>query len=262
MKPTLIFLALTLFTNTVFAQPTELKPEKRADAIIQKAVNLLGGDKYKNVMTQIGRGNFSLLKTGVNVSTQTFVDVIVFPDKERTEFKASGVKTVQTNSGSTGWVFDGDQELIKIQNERQVANFKRGLRTSLDNLLRGYWKGEAELTYIGRRQGTLGKRNDAIKLTYNDGFIVEFEFTADEGIPVKSIYKTVDGDGATVTEEDRYGQFVDTQGITAPYVIDRFTNGEHISRINFLTIEYNKPIPDSVFAKPSDPKQFKKDIKF
>lgn len=261
MKPTLIFAALALFTNSVFAQPNEQKPEERADTIIQKAVKLLGGDKYRNVTTQIGRGNFSQLKTGVNVSTQTFVDVIVFPDKERTEFKASGVKTVQTNSGATGWVFDGDQELIKIQNERQVASFKRGLRTSLDNLLRGYWKGEAELTYVGRRQGTLGKRNDAVRLTYNDGFIVEFEFTADEGTPVKSIHKTGDANGETVTEEDRYGQFVDTQGITAPYVIDRFTNGEHISRINFLTIEYNKPIADSIFTKPSDPKQLKKDIK-
>lgn len=262
MKPTLIFLALALFSGALFAQPTEPKSEERAIVVIQKAVKLLGGDKYKNVTTQIGRGNFSLLKTGVNVSTQTFVDVIVFPDKERTEFKASGVKTVQTNSGSTGWVFDGDQELIKIQNERQVANFKRGLRTSLDNLLRGYWKGEAELTYIGRRQGTLGKRNEAVKLTYNDGFVVEFEFSADEGTPVKAIYKTVDGNGETVTEEDRYGQFVDTQEITAPYVIDRFTNGEHISRINFLSIEYNKPIPDSIFTKPSDAKQLKKDIKF
>ena len=261
MKSTLFFIVLGLFAISLCAQPQEPRPEERANAIIQKAVQLLGGDRYKNVTTQIGRGNFSQLKTGVNVSTQTFVDVIVFPDKERTEFKAAGVKTVQTNSGSTGWVFDGDLELIKIQNERQVASFKRGLRTSLDNLLRGYWKGEAELTYIGRRQGTLGKRNDAVKLTYSDGFIVEFEFAADEGTPIKAIYRTVGSDDATIVEEDRYGQFVDTQGITAPYVIDRFTNGEHISRINFLTIEYNKPIPDSVFAKPSNPKQFKKELK-
>lgn len=241
---------------------TRLTVDGQANAIIQKAVQLLGGDRYKNVTTQVGRGNFSLLKSGVNVSVQTFVDVIVFPDKERTEFKAAGVKTVQTNSGATGWVFDGDQELIKVQNERQVANFKRGLRTSLDNLLRGYWKGQAELSYIGRRPGTLGKRNDAIKLTYNDGFIVEFEFTADEGMPVRAIYKTVGGDGEAVIEEDRYAQFIDTQGITAPYIIDRFTNGEHISRINFLIVEYNKPIPDSIFAKPTDSKQLKKDLKF
>jgi len=235
--------------------------ENQADSIVQKAVQKLGADKYKNVYSQIGRGNFSILKDGVNVSVQTFVDVIVFPDKERSEFKAAGVKSVQTNTGATGWVFDGDQELIKVQTEKQVANFRRGLRTSLDNLLRGYWKGDAELTYIGRRQGTLGKRNDAVRLTYKDGFTVEFEFSADDATPIKAVYKTIGGDGETLTEEDRYAQFVDTQGITAPYIIDRFTNGEHISRINFLTVEYNKPIPDSIFAKPSNPKELKKEIR-
>jgi hypothetical protein len=261
MKPTFIAVILFVFAAISIAQPSASIGDDRAEAIVQKAVQLLGGANYMNVRSQIGRGNFSILKTGVNVSVQTFIDVIVFPDKERSEFKGAGVKSVQTNTGTTGWVYDGDQELIKVQTEKQVANFQRGLRTSLDNLLRGYWKGNAELTYIGRRQGTLGKRNDAIKLTYKDGFVVEFEFTVDEGTPVKAIYKTTNSDEETVTEEDRYAQFVDTQGITAPYVIDRFTNGEHISRINFLTIEYNKPIPDSIFTKPADTKGFKKELK-
>ena len=260
MKPTFIALIIFVLASVSLAQQASDTSDERADAVVRKAVQLLGGSTYMNVRSQVGRGNFSVLKTGVNVSVQTFVDLIVFPDKERTEFKAAGVKTVQTNTGTTGWVFDGDQELIKVQSEKQVANFRRGLRTSLDNLLRGYWKGDAELTYIGRRQGTLGKRNDAVKLTYKDGFVVEFEFTADEGTPVKAIYKTTSGE-ETVTEEDRYAQFVDTQGITAPYVVDRFTNGEHISRINFLTIEYNKAIPDSIFTKPTDIKQLKKDLK-
>lgn len=260
MKVSVFLLAFLALAACVFAQPAST--ETQADAIVQKAVQKLGGDKYKNVYSQIGRGNFSILKESVNVSVQSFVDVIVFPDKERSEFKAAGVKSVQTNTGLTGWVFDGDQELIKVQTEKQVANFQRGIRTSLDNLLRGYWKGDAELTYIGRRPGTLGRRNDAIKLTYKDGFVVEFEFSADDGTPVKAIYKTTGSDGETVTEEDRYAQFVDTQGITAPYVVDRFANGKHVSRINFLTIEYNKRIPDSIFAKPSDPKSLKKDLRF
>src|SRR5688572_6943225 len=259
MKVSNILIAFFALAACVSAQPAST--ETQADAIVQKAVLKLGADKYKNVYSQIGRGNFSILKDGVNVSVQTFVDVIVFPDKERTEFKVAGVKSVQTNTGVTGWVFDGDQELIKVQTEKQVQNFRRGIRTSLDNLLRGYWKGAAELTYIGRRPGTLGMRNDAIKLTYKDGFVVEFEFSSDDGTPVKAIYKTVGSGGETVKDEDRYAQFVDTRGITAPYVVDRFTNGKHISRINFLTIEYNKRIPDSIFAKPSDPKELKKELK-
>lgn len=233
----------------------------RAATIVEKAVQLLGGDRYRQVRTQIGRGKFSVLHEQTVASFQAFLDVIVFPDKERTEFKGNGSRTVQVNVGSTGWVFDGDQELIKIQNAKQVEDFKKGIRTSLDNLLRGGWKGEAELGYVGKRPASLGKRNDVLKLTYKDGFAVEFEFASDDGMPQRAIYRRNNEDGDEIKEEDRYAQFIDVGGIKAPFIIDRFTNGKPSSRINFESIEFNKSIPDSIFAKPATPKEAKKDIK-
>lgn len=232
-----------------------------AQAVLNKAVQNLGGEMYLNVRSQIGRGRYSIFKDGAVVSFQSFVDVIVFPDKERTEFKGGKTKIVQTNTGDTGWVFDGEQEVIKVQNEDQIKNFKRGIRVSLDNLLRGGWKGEAELSYVGKRQATLGKRNEVIKLSYKDGLVVEFEFASEDGLPMKAIYKSVNADGEEVTEEDRYAQFVDVGGIRTPYIIDRFTNKLPSSRINYESVEYNKAIPDSIFAKPADAKSMKKDLK-
>ena len=235
--------------------------DTKADTIIAKAIQNLGGNNYLQIKSQIGRGTFSVIKEGGVVSFQTFVDVLVFPDKERTEFKGGGSRTVQANTGNTGWVFDGDQGLIKVQNEKQVANFKQGIRTSLDNLLRGNWKGEADLSYVGKRAATLGKRNDVIKLTYKDGFSVEFEFAADDGLPQKALYKRTSPDGEEIKEEDHYAQFIDVSGVKTPFIVDRFTGGKPSSRINYESIEYNKTIPDSVFAKPSNPKELKKDIK-
>jgi len=240
--------------------PAQAKPDERAQAIITKAIQIMGGDRYLHVGSQVGRGKYSLFQNNAVVSFQSFIDVIVFPDKERTEFRGGGSKTVQTNTGKTGWVYDGDQELIKVQTEKQVANFTTGLRVSLDNLLRGYWKGDAELSYVGRRPATLGKRNDVVRLTYKDGTPIEFEF-ADDGTPVKSVYKHTGADGTEVTEEDRYAQFIDVDGIKAPFIVDRFTNGSQNSRINYDSVEFNKSIPDSIFAKPSNPKELKKDLK-
>ena len=236
--------------------------DAKAEEVLFKAVTNLGGNRYLQVKSQVGRGKFSVIKENTLISFQTFVDVIVFPDKERTDFKGGGSRTIQTNSGNTGWVYDGDQELIKVQNEGQIANFKQGIRTSLDNLLRGGWKNEAELTYIGRRPATLGKRNDVVKLTYKDGFAVEFEFAADDGLPQKAIYKRTNPDGEEIKEEDRYAQFIDVAGIKTPFIIDRVSNGTPSSRINYQSIEFNKNIPDSIFAKPSNVKDAKKDLKF
>lgn len=241
--------------------PPNTEPGK-AEEILQKAVKSLGGNSYLQIKTQIGRGKFSTIREGAVISFQTFVDVLVFPDKERTEFKGGGSRTVQVNTGSTGWVYDGDQDLIKVQNAGQIGNFKRGIQTSLDNLLRGYWKGAADLSYVGKRAATLGKRNDVVKLTYKDGFAVEFEFAADDGLPQKAIYKRTSGDGEEITEEDRYAQFLDIGGIRTPYVIDRLVDGKPVSRINYESIDYNKVIPDSIFTKPTNPKDAKKDIKY
>ncbi|HVE55691.1 MAG TPA: hypothetical protein VNB22_02620 [Pyrinomonadaceae bacterium] len=237
------------------------KTDEKAEAVLKKAVQVLGGDNYLKVRSQIGRGKFSVIRDGMIGSFQTFVDVIVFPDRERTEFKEFGKKAVQTNTGDTGWIFDATAEVINVQTETQVKDFKRGINASLDNLLRENWRGKADLTYVGKREATLGKRNDVVKLTYGgDGFTVEFEFTA-EGFPSKTIYKRTNPDGEDTKEEDRYAQFVEVQGIKTPFIIDHFSRGVHTSRINYETIEFNKPIPDSIFTKPTSPKEVKKDLK-
>ncbi len=238
----------------------QTKTDEKAEAVLKKAVEKLGGEKYLQVKSIVGRGKFSLLRDNTAISYQSFVDVIVYPDKERTEFKQGGVKTVQTNTGETSWIFDGAAETIKNQNKDQIEGFKRGIRVSLDNLLRGYWRGKANLTYLGKRPASLGKRSEVVKLTFDDGFAVEFEFS-DEYLPIKAIYKRINADNEEIKEEDRYAQFVDTQGIKTPYIVDHFANGQQTSRINYETIEFNKSIPDAIFAKPNSAKELKKDLK-
>lgn len=264
-QSTIFLFSLLTFCLSAFSQDdaAAVKPDlkEKAEAVLQKAIKNLGGDKYLQVKTQIGRGKFSVMREGTVISFQSFIDVIVFPDKERTEFKGGGVKSVQTNVGSTGWTFDGDAELIKIQDEKQIADFRRGIRVSLDHLLRGSWRNDAVLSYVGKRAATLGKRNDVVKLTYKDGLIVEFEFAAEDGLPQKAIYSRKNADDEEIKEEDRYAQFVDVGGIKSPFIIDRFVKGVQSSRINYETIEFNKIIPDSIFAKPSNPKELKKDLK-
>lgn len=251
---------ISLIFNVGLAQASNA--DEKAEAVIKRAVENLGGEKYLQVKSQIGRGKYHIIRDGALVSYQTFVDVIVFPDKERTEFKFGGVKNVQTNAGERGWVFDGAAQVLTDQSKDQVENFKRGLRTSLDNLLRGFWRVEnAELSYVGRREAGIGTRNEVVKLTYDDGFSVEFEFAASDATPVKALYKRTNADNEEVKEEDRYAQFVDIQGVKTPFIIDHFSNKQQTSRINYESMEFNKTVSDSIFSKPSSAKDLKKDLK-
>ena len=253
-----------IFSSTTVAQSESDKTDnkEKAEAIIKKAIQNLGGDRYLQIKTQVGRGKYSQIREGTVISFQSFVDVIVFPDKERADFKGGGSRIIQANSGNTGWLYDDSLDVIKAQNESQVANFKLGIRTSLDNLLHGYWKGEAELTYVGKRPATLGKRNEVVKLNYKDGFVVEFEFASEDGLPQKALYKRASNDGEEIKEEDRYAQFIDVGGVKTPFIIDRFSNGKQTSRINYESVDFNKTISDAIFTKPANAKDAKKDLKF
>ncbi len=263
---TAVFCFVILLNFSTFAQSSYDEKDKndpnKTEAILQKAVKKLGGDAYLNIKSQIGRGKFSVLRDGRLSTFQSFVDVIVYFDKERTEFKGGGVKNVQTNFGDSGWIYDSGAEIIKLQDEDQIKNFKQGIRSSLDYLLRGDWKKDgANVEYGGKRPATLGKRNEVVKLIYKDGFTVEYEFAADDGLPVKSFYKRANVDGDDIVEENRYAQYITVQGVYTPFVIDHFTGSNHVTRINYEDVRYNQSIPDSVFSKPDNPKKMK-DLKF
>lgn len=269
MKPTFLHRIGHLLSVFVFmsgcavAQTESPAPDDKAEKIIQKAVQAVGGDTYLKVQTVIGRGFFTEYRDGVAGIPLRFVDYIAYPDRERTEFSGGGNRTIQTNNREQGWIYDHAAITLKDQSPQQVAEFRNAMRSSMENLLRGWWRKEgATLTYVGRREANLGRRNEAVRLTYGDGFWIEFEFAAMDGTPAKVIYKRKQKNLDTeemeeVNEEDRLFRLITASGVTAPYVIDHFRNGVQTSRINYESIEFNKPLADSLFAKPANIKAVK-----
>lgn len=238
-------------------------PEEKAEQIIKKAVQALGGDEYLNVRTVVSRGFFTEYHDGKSGVPVKFIDYIAYPDRERTEFTGGGNRIIQTNYQNEGWLFDAAAKSLKDQTSKQVEDFRTGMRTSMENLLRGWWRKEgATLSYVGRREAGLGRRNEVVKLTYPNGFWIEYEFAAIEGTPAKAIFKrrqkNPDNDEEfETTEEDRFFRPVAVSGVTASFVVDHFRNGVQTSRINFESVEFNKPLADSLFAKPANIKAIK-----
>lgn len=234
------------------------KPDEKAEQVVKRAVEAMGGGAYLNVRTVVSRGFFTPFEQGVATLPITFVDYMVLPDRERTEFKGRGVRSIQTNTGETGWIFDGMVKKIKDLTPEQIEDFRFAMRTSLDNVLRGWWRSEgAQLTYAGRREAGLGTRNEVVRLTYPDGFAVEYEFGARDFMPAKTHYKKKNKEGEDVLEEDRYAQHLNVGGVVFPFIIDHFRAGQQSSRVNYEKVELNQPVPDSLFARPADVKSLK-----
>ena len=254
-----------LILSLLFAQnpAPEVSVDEKSQQIIDRAITTLGGPKYLGVQTVIGKGFFSTFKDGVSQLPARFLDYIHYPDNERTEFNGGGIRTIQTNTGDTGWVYDGGPKKISDQSPAQVEEFKRSIRTSLEYLLRGYWKKEGgKITYVGRREAGLAKRNETIRLTFPDGYWIEYEFGAKDNLPAKIIYKRQrkdpdSGDMVETNEEDQFFKFIEIDGVTSAWVIDHYINGKQSSRINYESVQYNQPFPSDLFTKPANIKAIK-----
>jgi hypothetical protein len=268
--PVCLATALSLFTPAAARAQDGAKPktdapkaaaakaDEKALAIVARAVEALGGAAYLGVRSVVSQGYFTQFRDGVGGLPTSFRDYMVYPNRERTEFKGAGVRLVQVNTGETGWVFEAKAKKLTDVTPEQAADFRTVMRTSVDNLLRGWWRADgASLAYVGRREAGLARRNEVVRLSYPDGFEAEFEFDAREGLPAKVVYKRPNAEGETVEEEDRYAQFIALGAVRVPFVIDHYRAGVQSSRVNYDKVEHNQPVPDSLFAKPADVKSIK-----
>ncbi|HEV2764694.1 MAG TPA: hypothetical protein VGV38_17070 [Pyrinomonadaceae bacterium] len=236
--------------------------DAKAEQIVESAVAAVGGQAFLGVRTILARGYYAVFKDGVSLPPSRFTDYLAFPDRNRTEFKGGGVRHVNTFAGNEGWFFLGDHQKIVEAKPEQVKDFQITVRTSYDNVLRGWWRKEgARLSYVGRREAGLAKRNEVVRLSYPDGFSAEFEFGAKDSLPYKVRYKRQNAEGEEFEEEDRFAQHLTVEGVTLPFIIDHFRAGTQTARINYEKYEFNQPFADTLFARPADVKAFLKTLK-
>ncbi|MCA1558282.1 MAG: hypothetical protein LC731_07065, partial [Acidobacteria bacterium] len=66
-----------------------------------------------------------------------------------------------------------------------------------------------------------------------------------------------DKEGAETPEEDRFAQFIAVEGVMMPFIVDHFRSGTQSSRISYQSIEINRTIPETLFARPANAKAVK-----
>lgn len=226
----------------------------RAQAVLEMATQAMGGEKFLNVRTVIGKGVYtSFNEKGEIDFLAPFLDYIVYPDKERTEFGKGKKRTIQTNVSSTGWVYDGAQKNIRDQTPEQIENFKRGLRRNLDSVLRR-WRGpDVKLRYLGEKELRPRQRGQGVEITFPlDGggkeVITIYIDPLKPHYPVSVLYDD---------EEDRFFQFQEFDGVMMPMRIEHYEHDVRRGLIAYESYQLNQTIDPQLFDKPSDPKKVK-----
>jgi len=241
------------------AQKTDPKdPEnvRRGQELIKQAIEARGGLRYLTFKSVFATGQYTQYEKGQSQIPIQFVDIIVYPDKERVEFGKGKRKNkrIQVNVGKTGWIYDGDAETIKDQTDKQIQDHIEGLEFDLDRLLRTGWKEEGvAVGYGGREETRPGERANVVVFELQTDHKVQLLLDQKTHLPLSLIYEKP-GDEGLVKHEVRFNQYVTYDGALFPNIVDFYRNGVQESRVNYQSVKLDTEIEANIFNKPASVK--------
>jgi hypothetical protein len=254
-----VIVALTISAYAQKANPKDPNNVRRGQELIKQAIEARGGTRYLTFRSVEATGQFTPYEKGVSQIPIQFLDIIVYPDKERVEFGKGKKKNkrIQVNVGKTGWVYDGDTETIKDQTEKQIEAHMDGLAFDLDRLLRVGWKEEGvEVGYAGREETRPGERADVVTVELQSDRTVHLLLDQRTHLPMSLVYEKP-GDEGLIKHEVRFNQYVPYDGALFPNIVDFYRNGIQESRVNYQSVKLDPKIEDDIFTKPASVKAIK-----
>ena len=252
-----LLLAITARAQRV--DPNDPKNVQRGAELIKQAVQARGGERFLSFTNLMSTGTYTPFQKGLSQIPTQFVDYIVYPDKERTEFGKGKKKDrrIQVNVGKTGWVYDGDAETLKDQTDKQIEEHLEGLEFDIDRLLRAAAKGEGvEVGFAGREETRPGERADAVAIRLKSDRTAYLLLDSQTHLPISLSYEKTE-DGALVKQETRYNQYVDYDGVKFANIVDFYRNSVQMGRVNYQLIKLNTQVSNELFAKPANTKAIK-----
>lgn len=229
------------------AIPTEAANAKKARAVLDQAIQALGGQAYLNIhdMRQEGRtyGFSHGVPNGVGALYWRFWK---FPDKDRIELtKQRDWIVIHNGAQGLETTFRG----TRAEDPADLAEFVRRRMYSLEFILRR-WLNQpgTALFYDG---ATLAERKQVEQVTIMNASNESVTLFIDSHthLPVKKTYSLRDPASREHDEEGEiYDNYRPEQGINTPHSVARSHNGELVSERFIRTITYNTGLADSLFT--------------
>ncbi len=260
---TFLIMAMALIASpAVEAQRAD--PEDPANVtlgkeLLKKVIAARGGSKYSGIKTITATGQYTPFNKGMSQIPVQFLDIIVYPDHERVEFGKGKKKDrrIQVNVGDTGWLYDGDNEVLKDQSSEQIKNYAEGQEYDLDRILRG--EGESAsvaIRFYGKEELKPGERADVVLIEPAPTRSIYLWLDRKDHLPIKLIFEKTSG-GALVRQEVRFFQYVTYDGVLFPNIVDFYRDGVQESRVNYQSIKLDLVVGNEIFSKPVSVKGIK-----
>lgn len=227
--------------------PVDQESANKAKALLDQAIQALGGDAYLNIrdITQEGR-TYAFHhgeSEGVGV---VFWRFFKYPDEERIELtkKRDVVYIYRGNEG-----YEITYKGTRWDDPKNVTDYTRRHHYALDWVLR-HWLTEPGVAVFYEGPAVAAQKEAqqvTIMNAHNEGVTLYLETSSH--LPVKKTYSWRDPtDRQRNIEEEVYDAYRPVEGIMTPFSITRFYNGDMASQRFLTSVSYNKGLSDSLFA--------------
>jgi hypothetical protein len=258
MKPFLVvfLLAASLVgqteapTTSASGIPIDQANMQKARALINQAIEALGGQAYLNIqdMSQEGRGYTFHHGDSTSAGIQ-FWRFVKFPDKDRVEVtKQRDVMYVY--NGNTG--YEVTYKGARSMEPKDLVNYLRRRHYALDQVLRTWINDPKTALFYEWNANAADKPAEQVTVlnAQNEGVTLYFDINTH--LPIKKTFSWRDpADKERNNEEEIYDNYRPVQGVMTPYRITAFYNGDMSGQRFLNSVSYNKGLSDSMFDAKS-----------
>jgi len=228
------------------ALPTDQENAHRARALLDEAIQNLGGQAYLGVrdMQQSGR-TYSFFHGRPTSNGVLFWRFTQFPDKERIEI---------TKERDIAQIYNGDKAYevtykgAHPMEQKDVTDYLRRRKFSLDTILRT-WVNDPTVALI-YEGNAIAAEHPALQVTLinskNESVTVYLD--SDSHLPIKKTFSWRDPvDKQRNLEEEIYDNYRLVQGVMTPYGFTRYYNGDMAGQRFVNTVSYNQGLDPAMF---------------
>ena len=253
--------AMLLLTSLVFAQadspppattpnqqaiPVDQENARKAKALLDQMIQVLGGQAYLNIqdISQQGR-TYSFYHGQANSVGTLFWRFYKYPDKERIEL---------TKQRDVAYVYNGNKGFeitykgSAMQDEKTVTDYLRRRQHSLDWVIRK-WLQEPGIALFYDGSSVAGEKPaEQVTIMNASNDSVTLAIDSSNHLPLKKSYSWRDPtDKLRNTEDEIFDSYRVVQGVNTPFSITRYLNGEMSNQRFLNSVSYNTGVNESMF---------------
>lgn len=216
-----------------------------AGKILESYFETIGQDKLIKVNSVSATGKISQM--GMEMPFRT---VAKRPGMGYLEAEFQGTLMKMGYDGENGWMiapWSGSAEPIDLAGPdvKQVKDIG-----DIDSPLWNWKEKGHQLEYAGS-EDMEGSRVHVLKLTKDDGDIVDFYIDADNNVVLKTKTKIVVNE-SEIEVETFLSNYQEVDGIIQPFTIESRMGGQTTSTITIEEVKYDEKIDDAMFVKPAE----------